>query len=296
MELSFVHFIGLAALAAGSYTDLKTREVPDWLNYGLMIFGIGFALIASLVMADFTIFARSIGGFLMFVALGLLMFYAGQWGGGDSKLIMGLGALIGLEFSFGKPFLGLLINSFLPAFLVNLILAGVVYGLLWAVYLAIKNRTKFSKAFTLLLKKFRLVRLALLAAMILAIVSFFLIGNFIIKIYTLTLILLPIITFYLWVFAKAIEASCMLKLVEPERLTEGDWIAKDIVISGKRITGPKDLGISKAQIAKLTKLKREKRVGKILIKEGIPFVPSFLIAFVVTILYDGWFIALIHDF
>ncbi len=290
MELSFVHWIGLAALAIGSYTDLKTREVPDWLNYGLMIFGIGFALIASLAMADFTILAKSLAGFLVLVALGFLMFYTGQWGGGDSKLIMGLGALAGLDFSFKAPFFGLSFNSFLPAFLVNLILAGVAYGLLWAVYLAARNESKFSRACISLLKRCRLVRLALLTALLLAIVSFLLIDNLVIRIYTLTLILLPVITFYLWVFAKAVEASCMIKLVEPEKLTEGDWIAKDIIVSGKRITGPKDLGITKAQIEKLIRLKRDKKVNKILIKEGIPFVPSFLLAFVVTILYNGWFI------
>ena len=85
----------------------------------------------------------------------------------------------------------------------------------------------------------------------------------------------------------------MLKLVEPEKLTEGDWIAKDIVVNGKRVAGPKDLGISKAQIKELLGLKKQKKIGKILIKEGIPFVPSFLAAFAVTMLYGAWFTSLL---
>ena len=54
--------------------------------------------------------------------------------------------------------------------------------------------------------------------------------------------------FYMWVTIKAVENSCMLKYVKPQQLTEGDWIAKDIKIGGKYITGPKDLGIEKSKI------------------------------------------------
>ena len=38
-------------------------------------------------------------GLIVFVVVGYIMFYAGQWGGGDSKLLMGLGALIGLKLT-----------------------------------------------------------------------------------------------------------------------------------------------------------------------------------------------------
>ncbi len=39
----------IIALAIGTYTDLKTREVPDWLNYSLIAFSFGSAIIYSLV-------------------------------------------------------------------------------------------------------------------------------------------------------------------------------------------------------------------------------------------------------
>ena len=48
----------------------------------------------------------------------------------------------------------------------------------------------------------------------------------------------------------------MYKYVNPKKLTEGDWIAKNIIIKGKQICGPKDLGISKKQIQKLISLKK----------------------------------------
>ncbi|GIU69536.1 MAG: hypothetical protein KatS3mg002_0772 [Candidatus Woesearchaeota archaeon] len=48
----------------------------------------------------------------------------------------------------------------------------------------------------------------------------------------------------------------------------------------KYITGPKDLGISKEQIELLKKSK----IKKVLVKEGIPFIPAFLIAFILTMI------------
>ena len=89
------------------------------------------------------------------------------------------------------------------------------------------------------------------------------------------------------IFVKAIEKSCMHKLVEPQRITEGDWIVKDVYVGKQYICGPKDLGISKNQIRKLIQFYKQKKIKKILIKEGIPFVPSFLIAFVVTLVFGN---------
>jgi hypothetical protein len=84
---------------------------------------------------------------------------------------------------------------------------------------------------------------------------------------------------YLITAVKAVELSCMYKRVKPAVLTEGDWIANDVKVKGKRICGPKDLGIEKKQIKQLIKAK----VKSVVIKVGIPFVPSFLLAFLLTL-------------
>ena len=99
-------------------------------------------------------------------------------------------------------------------------------------------------------------------------------------------------TFYVWIFVKSIEKSSMYKLVEPNKLTEGDWIVKDVYINKQYITGPKDLGIEKKQIKLLIEAYKRKKIGKVLIKEGIPFVPSFLIAFIITFVIGNplWFL------
>ena len=49
----------------------------------------------------------------------------------------------------------------------------------------------------------------------------------------------------------------------------------------------KDLGISLQQIALLKKLK----VKQVWVKEGIPFVPSFFFAYILTLWKSAWFLS-----
>ncbi|MBI2658750.1 prepilin peptidase [Candidatus Woesearchaeota archaeon] len=288
IPVAIAYVLSFIALFIGSITDLKTREVPDWVNYGLVISGLGLNLLFSAVYSDSFFIINSIIGLAIFFGIAYIMFYAGQWGGGDRKMIMGLGAMIGIDVSFQEP-------QFLLGFFINALLIGAIYGLFWSIYLAAKNKKKFFMEVrkTLLqknivrFKKFMIAFLALLS------VAFFLINEFptiwqtYIKILILLLAFLALTTFYLWIFVKAIEKSAMYKSVEPNKLTEGDWIVNDVYVSKQYICGPKDLGISKSQIRKLIEFYKKRKVKKILIKEGIPFVPSFLLAFIVTLMFGN---------
>lgn len=132
-----------------------------------------------------------------------------------------------------------------------------------------------------------LAKRIVLVFFIILLLSSMLIPDQIIKLLMLYLAIVLIFTFYLWIAIKSVENSCMLKYVLPKQLTEGDWIVTDIKIEGKYITGPKDLGIEKNKIKKLIDLYKKGKVKKILIKEGIPFVPSFFIAYVITLIYGN---------
>jgi prepilin signal peptidase PulO-like enzyme (type II secretory pathway) len=278
--------IGVVVLIVGTVTDFKVREIPDWVSYSAIIAGLGLRLLYSVATFDWSFFLLGLLGFAVFAALGIFMFYTGQWGGGDTKLLMGIGALFATYpnflLNYFNPYLK---YSFLLAFLINLVLIGSFYGLLWSVVLSIKHRKNFVKEFANVtkevpIKKIRRAVLILLAA---ALVSSFVIRNLFFQITVLSFALIIFLTFYVWVYVKVVEKACMHKYVPPSKLTEGDWIAKDVYIKGKRITGPKDLGISKESIKKLLKGK----VRRVLIKEGIPFIPSFLIAFIVSLIWGN---------
>ena len=99
--------VTITALAAASFTDIKKREVPDWLNYGLVVFGLGTNLLLSVAFWTWTYIAYSVFGMLALFAIAYFMFYAGQWGGGDSKMLIGLGSVFGLaalSYHFGSTF------------------------------------------------------------------------------------------------------------------------------------------------------------------------------------------------
>ena len=163
-----------------------------------------------------------------------------------------------------------------------LIFVGAVYSLLYCIWLASKNWPVFMKNAKILLRKYGLYRKAIFIVFgfffTLAIL-FFYAGNDIF-VFLLVMSILSMTAFYLLVFVKAVENSCLLKWVEPRVLTVGDWIAKDVFVAGKRICGPKDLGVVKSQINKLIELKNKGKLSKVLLKTGIPFTPSFLLAFI----------------
>jgi len=278
-----IAFIGLII---GSLTDIKTREVPDWVNYSLIFVGFGLRLILSIAFWDYNFILDGIIGFAIFTALAFLMFYAGQWGGGDAKMMMGLGVLIGFNLQ---------INHFLISFLVNICIAGGIYGLVWSIALSIIKWKPFKKEFkkVFLSRPFVIGRRIALAVSAVLLIPIFLVQDFWIKTVFFIVLFMSSATSYLWIFVKAVENSSMFRLVEPENLTEGDWIVNDIKVDKEYITGPKDLGIEKHQIKKLIELKNQKKVSKILIKEGIPFVPSFLLGFLITMIWGNLFLVFI---
>ena len=85
----------------------------------------------------------------------------------------------------------------------------------------------------------------------------------------------------------------MIKEVLPDKITEGDWIVEDVIVDNKRICGPKDLGIEKEQIKELLRLKSRNKIKTVLVKYGIPFIPSFLLAFLFSWIFDNFFIWLV---
>jgi len=153
--ISFSLIIAFVLCIVGTYTDLKWREIPDWLNYFGILSGVGIGVIVSISSASFSpLIGVIIGGFAGFV-IGCVMFYSGQWGGGDSKLLIALGVLLGVQPEydllafFNQPFF---------VFLLWLVVCGGVYGLIWTIFLAVKNRKEFVKSFSVIAFEARWIR------------------------------------------------------------------------------------------------------------------------------------------
>lgn len=289
--------IALTALTAGTITDIKYREVPDWVNYGIIFSGLGIRLIYSLILLNAFPVISGIAGLAICAAAAYGMFYTGQWGGGDAKMLMGLGALIGLPVSAVFPFAVLDPFPLIILFLVNILVIGAFYGIIYSIVLAVINRKDFLNNFKKKLfdkKMLNIQKIIIIFSALIAAACIIFVRDIILLKLLIIFFILIYASFYLFIFTKAVELSAMFKMIAPEKLTEGDWIAKDYFIDGKKICGPKDLGISKKQINLLVSLKKKGKIEKIKIKQGIPFIPSFLIAFILSLSFGAWWILLIN--
>lgn len=262
-----------AILAVAAYVDMRILEVPDWLNYSGIGIGIGIHLIFSAQLWSWKPIVSSLAGFAIGFAIACIMYYTGQWGGGDAKLLMALGALIGFQpdkLAFGA------------SYLVNLLIVGGAWGLLWSTGLAIGNAKRFWKTFMALRHKpgyARLRIMSLITAAVLIIASFVMVEF---QLELVGLALLSYVLCYLTIFVKSIELCCMHKWVTPDKLTEGDWLMHAIKV-GKNQVIPGKLGLEKKQVNLIKKLYAQKKIDKVLVKYGIPFAPAFLIAFIFTV-------------
>ena len=74
-------------------SDIKTKEVPNWLNFSLIIIAFSLRAFQSLIFKNLFYFLFGVIGFIVFFIIANLMYYTKQWGGGDAKLLMGLGII-----------------------------------------------------------------------------------------------------------------------------------------------------------------------------------------------------------
>ena len=281
--------LGLGLVIIGSVADLRWREVPDWSNYAGIAAALMIRAAYSIGVEGVVIYpSRNSRLFAMYV-LASALFYLGQWGGGDSKLLMAMGAIFGLGFG-GEGFFGLFGGDrLLGAFLMNLLLFGGVWGALWSMKLAVVKRSSVRDSYRMLIRRPQVIharRLVFIAALCL-LAAAFIFEHYAIRFPFIVLAITSVVTFYTYIFAKSVEKVCFVKDIGVGKLEEGDWIQRDIFIRGRRVCGPADLGVSHAQIAALKKAD----FSTVTIKEGVPFVPSFFLAYVATVLIGNVFYA-----
>lgn len=276
--------MGLSVLILATIFDIKTKEIPNWLTYTFISLALTANIIYSVLENDYYIILKSFLGFSFFFIIGNVMYYTQQWGGGDAKLVMGLGAAF---YTYPK----FLLNYFSPnlslpftfTLFINILVIGSVYSIVWALYLMYKNFGKFTESIKLKLKKTKKTQIITLLAILLFIIVLLFID--IDKLIIVTFSLLIIFLLYLLIAIKTIDEICMYKIAPTAKLTEGDWIPKPIYHRGKVIIKCKAEGLTKKDILLLKSYK----IKEILIREGIPFVPSLLISFIVTIIFGFLF-------
>jgi Flp pilus assembly protein protease CpaA len=258
----FLILLGLIWIVFAVVQDLKKREIANWLNFSLAIFALAFRLFYSLFEGQgFAFFFQGVLGFGIFFIIGNLLYYGKVFAGGDAKLMISLGAIIPFSES-----LSMNMGSILTFFLFFLVV-GAFYGIVFGGILGLKNKKRFAKEFS---KQFKhgkkIFYLSAILGIVLIALAFFE-GIF------LYLAILVFVAPYIYFSAKSLDESCMVRKIDVKYLTEGDWLYKNMKI-GRRMIKAKWSGLSKEEILFLKKKRKN-----ILIRQGIPFSPVFLISY-----------------
>jgi Flp pilus assembly protein protease CpaA len=261
----FLIFFALIVLCIAAFCDIKKHEVPDWISYGFLITAAAVRILFSIFNHDFSYFLSGFLGLIVFFAVSFFLYASGQWGGGDVKIAMGLGVVIGFS-----------VDALLFLFL--LIFIGAFYGILWSIVLAIKNRARFVKSFSISFIRHRFLFLCSITFLFLSLLLSFTNVRPVLFVLFVGLGVILSTGVLLFVFVKSVENVCFFKRIPVSKLTEGDWVAETIRMNGKVIINKKNQGITSDQIKLLKNYKKY-----VLIKEGIPFIPVFFLAFIVLL-------------
>ena len=278
--------ISLIALILGSITDIKKREVPDFLNFSLIAIGLSLGSIISLIQWSIWPILSSVSGFIFAYLLSALMYYTGQWGGGDAKMLMGLGALYGVSFFGPESFIT---TSQIPIFftiIITILFAGAVYSVLYLFGLIFFNWKKFKINLVKKMKEKQIIKIKwfILSIVLISFLLAVFVSDLELRLIFAFISILTFVGFYMSIFMKVVEKSLMIKSISVNKLVLGDWIAKDVVVNKKIICGRKTLGLEQEHIDELKRL----GVKKVFVKDGVPFIPGFLLGYLIVLIFGNW--------
>jgi len=265
--------------------DLKTTEIPDEIPYVMIAVGLIFAGVQSYQQWTYQPLLNSVIAGLGLLGFGFLMYYFGQWGGGDAKILSGVGFLLPtLPASFTPG----LMFPFPLSYLFNVFLVGAGYMILYAIAFAFLNK-KIIFEFRRELKassNFLLVCSTVLFVVFLAINWYLskisqtaLTASLLLK-NSLLPLLATITLFLFWKFAKVVENVGFKKKIPISKLRVGDVLLDSKVWEG----------ITEKELKKL------KNSGKrsVTIKEGVRFGAAFPLALIFTIYFGDGLILLMN--
>jgi len=275
--LSFILFI---LFVLGIFFYLK-NEVP-WLEFVIAIIFIGVWFFSGFLNLNIYLVSCFLA-FGILVILTNFMYYGKMSGGADVKILLALAVVFSTTPVFLKhaydlfvPVFGFSVpNIFLFDFFVDSLFVGLAFGVLFSIFMAFRNKKVFCKKFKEFSKKYLVFEIILIVlGIVLLILSIF--QRFLI-IFGIFLIIIP----FLLVFISSVQEASMKKYKSWKELTEGDWLVEDVRVN-KKIIKPSADGLTKKDILLIKKSGK-----KVLVLDGMPFVPVFLISLIVSLIFGN---------
>jgi Flp pilus assembly protein protease CpaA len=251
-----------ACLVLASLEDLRRREVPFLLSHATIILGVSFAALQSATATTITPIIHSVLGGIIAYTIGYALYVTGQWGGGDVKLLTGVATFIGFNPSSPHVFI---------TYILLIFIAGSLYGLAWAITTAIRHHDAVQARVPspLIVRTGTLVT----GGLIIALMTSLLLHPSITPVVASLTLLVPAATI-MYVFKNANDVL-ESKEKPVDKLVPGDWLTQPVSFDDETIENH-NTGLSPDQIKALKK----SNADTVTVQVGIPFVPSFLIAYV----------------
>ncbi|MEK6909039.1 MAG: A24 family peptidase [Nanoarchaeota archaeon] len=258
----FLYSVSFVAILFAVFQDLRTREIANWLTFSLVAFVLAYRAFYSIYSNDFMFFIYGLMGVILFIGFGYLFYYSKVFAGGDAKLLFGIGGIFPYSSLMDYIYYGF-------GFIFILFTSGVLYTLIYSIFLVRSNSKSFKKSFyeQIYRKKYLFI-----ISFVLGVLLY--LNNSSFDLFTLMFSLFIFLSPLLFAYVKSVEKSCMIQLVSPEKLTEGDWLYEDVKVNGK-IIKKNFAGLTFKEVLALRSAGKKVRV-----KMGIPFAPAFLIALI----------------
>ena len=270
LEILLIAIALIGSFAAGMY-DLKTTNIPDKLCIFMIMIGLILNILTGVFTKDFSYFIDSLlfGG--LFLVFGLLMYYTGQWGGGDGELLVAIGVLLP-KLSIVKTYFPFAISFFINSFFI-----GAFWSVVFSLYFVYKNQYIARKFFNSFKKPLTLFITVTPIFLSLA----FLLFNSLISL----ILFLVFVLFLFYKFSRIIEEA-FYKKIPVSRLKVDDMLGEDI--PKLRLYKKQIKGLTKEQVMKIKKVKKY-----VVIREGIRYGIVFPLALLFTLLFSDLFLFLI---
>ncbi|MDK2988307.1 MAG: archaeal preflagellin peptidase FlaK [Methanothermococcus sp.] len=136
------YIFGLVGLLIASIHDFKSREIEDYIWISMVVFGFLYSIYMSFSTGNYSFLINSISGFVVCFILGYLMFLFGI-GGGDGKILMGLGALVPKYQMPTYTILGSLLSvNYVPSFPIIVFINGMFFMIFLPIVILLRNLMK----------------------------------------------------------------------------------------------------------------------------------------------------------
>ncbi len=290
-----------------SYTDIKSREVPESLTISLIGIGLFLHLSESLLNSNPGPIISSVYMVVLAFAFSYLLYKIGAWAGGDVKLFTGLAAILPYYGNFDYfPFL-----VFASAFIAALPFIAVYIGYFFIKIKKLREMIKpifyrdfkraiFSAAYVVasyeivaLLNLHWLFTIPLiyilyklkwlsLPFIVIPLIFFYLSDPMALVTYFASLAALSFLLFFGINAFKIAKENILRMTVKARDLKEGMIPAEDVYIGRVRVANSRSAdGLTVAEIKKLKKARREIRV-----RLSIPFVPVITLGMVLLMFLE----------